>query len=1252
VILSTHDYLNTDGSRDSNGTAIWNGLVNDNCSIFLVLAGHNHAAAQRTDTNSCGDTVHQIMQNYQDEANGGNGYLRYYVFDPAADEVDVYTYSPTLDAYRTTPDEQFSFSYEMGGGPWAQVGTTQTVASGGTASVLWSGISGYGFEWYATVSDGSASTEGPHWTFSVPDTLPPVVATHEDVAVEATGPSGAVVTYTSPTATDDDPPNPAVTCLPASGSTFPMGDTTVTCSATDTAGNTGYSTFTVTVFEPGAFGLDLGSGSGYVSFGDPDKLDLAQFTIETWFKRTGAGTPYQTSGGTGGLAAAIPLVTHGASDTDGSALDANWMLVIDDTTGAIAADFEDMAAGENHAIVGTTPIPADGTWHHAAATYDGTTWHLYLDGVLEATLVVGEAPRSDSTDPSGLGAFLRTGGTPLGHFEGVLDEVRVWNYARSQAQIIADINHELTSGTGLVARWGMSEPVGATVGDSISPEADGTILGSGVSRVAGAPFDMVVDTPPDEPTLVSPPDGASGVSAPVTLSVIASDPDGGSLDVDFYGREVAGGGEPFTLAVIPDTQYYSASYPETFSAQTQWIVDQLSALNIVFVTHLGSMVSDPAVADQWLNADAAMSLLDGNVPYGVLPGNHDLYDLGEQFNSYFGPSRYAGQPWFGGSYEGIPDDYGSTNLNTWQTFEGAGMQFLILDLQHAASTAVLEWAADVIAAHPGYRVILSTHDYLNVDGTRDANGDRIWSELVYDNCSIFLVLSGHNQPAARRTDANACGYTVMQTLQSYREIGEGGMGYLRYYVFDPETDLVSVYTYSPTEDAYRTTDADQFSFSYDMSGVGPWTQVGTTQTVASGGTASVDWSGIGSGEYQWYAVVSDGSKTTEGPHWSFTASAAGGAPVVGIHPDITVMATDPSGALVTYTPPTATDDDPPNPVVTCDPASGSLFPVGDTTVTCSATDNDGLTGQSQFTVTVQAFGMLRVTTDEAVPSQILVDGAPRDTWGLTWLKLVPGDYEVSFTDVAGFTTPAPRVVTVDAWATTATTGLFAQRGYLRVVTSPAVASTILVDGVPRDDWGLWTDLPEASYEVCFGDVAGFDTPACQEVAVTPGNTTLVTGNFVANPAAPGPASDFGMLRVTTSPEVASQIVVDGVPRDTWGLNWLKLAPGDYVVSFSDVAGFTTPAPRVVTVTAGETAETEGLFVQRGYLHVTTSPAVASTILVDGLARNDWGMWTDLPAGSYQVCFGEVPGYVAPACDAGVLTAGGSLTITGTFNTVP
>jgi len=78
------------------------------------------------------------------------------------------------------------------------------------------------------------------------DTLAPTFAPPANITVPATSASGAFVTYTTPTATDPTPPV-TVSCSPVSGGTFPIGTTTVTCTAKDGAGNTGTGTFTVTV---------------------------------------------------------------------------------------------------------------------------------------------------------------------------------------------------------------------------------------------------------------------------------------------------------------------------------------------------------------------------------------------------------------------------------------------------------------------------------------------------------------------------------------------------------------------------------------------------------------------------------------------------------------------------------------------------------------------------------------------------------------------------------------------------------------------------------------------------------------------------------------------------------------------------------------------------------------------------------------------------------------------------------------------
>jgi hypothetical protein len=318
------------------------------------------------------------------------------------------------------------------------------------------------------------------------------------------------------------------------------------------------------------------------------------------------------------------------------------------------------------------------------------------------------------------------------------------------------------------------------------------------------------------------------------------------------------------------------------------------------------------------------------------------------------------------------------------------------------------------------------------------------------------------------------------------------------------------------------------------------------------------------------------------------------------------------------------------------------------TATLNANDPNGGSASSSTTISV-ATSFLRVTTNPAVPGKIIVDGVPRDEWGLAWMKIAPGTHTVSFGGLNGLGTPADQTVTVTAGATKEVVGNYAAYGYLRVITNPAVASTISVNGVPRDDWGMWTALPPGTYTMHFGAVAGFNPPADMSATVMAGSTTTITGDFVANPSAPGPdPSTYGLLRVTTNPATAAQILVNNVPRDDWGLAWVKLPPGTYTVSFGQGYGYTAPAPKTVTVTAGATATWDAPFVVHGSLRVTTSPALAATIFVDGVPRDDWGMWQSMPPGTYTVSFGSVPGYVTPASQTATVTANTLTTKTGTY----
>jgi hypothetical protein len=97
-----------------------------------------------------------------------------------------------------------------------------------------------------TAHDKAANQATATFTVSVRDTTAPTFSSAPaNVTREATGPDGAAVTYIDPSA--EDAVGATVTCTPASGSTFALGNSTVTCTARDAAGNQATTTFTVAV---------------------------------------------------------------------------------------------------------------------------------------------------------------------------------------------------------------------------------------------------------------------------------------------------------------------------------------------------------------------------------------------------------------------------------------------------------------------------------------------------------------------------------------------------------------------------------------------------------------------------------------------------------------------------------------------------------------------------------------------------------------------------------------------------------------------------------------------------------------------------------------------------------------------------------------------------------------------------------------------------------------------------------------------
>src|SRR5439155_245370 len=98
-------------------------------------------------------------------------------------------------------------------------------------------------------------------------------------------------------------------------------------------------------------------------------------------------------------------------------------------------------------------------------------------------------------EQAALGSALNSTGTASGFFAGGLDEARIWNYARTAAQIASGKDREIAAASGLLGRWSFNECCGQ-VPDSSGHTQNGTMFGSSWTWVAGGPLTGTANAAP------------------------------------------------------------------------------------------------------------------------------------------------------------------------------------------------------------------------------------------------------------------------------------------------------------------------------------------------------------------------------------------------------------------------------------------------------------------------------------------------------------------------------------------------------------------------------------------------------------------------------------------------------------------------------------------------------------------------------------------------------------------------------------
>ena len=150
----------------------------------------------------------------------------------------------------TVPGNLMAEATGPAGAPVTFMGSAQDTVSG-NLPVMFNPPSGSTFPLGATLVTATATDAAGNmaiatFTVNIADTTPPVLSGPGNLVAEASGPAGAAVNF-SGSAQDSVSGSLPMVFHPASGSVFPMGVTSVTGTATDAAGNTASTTFTVTV---------------------------------------------------------------------------------------------------------------------------------------------------------------------------------------------------------------------------------------------------------------------------------------------------------------------------------------------------------------------------------------------------------------------------------------------------------------------------------------------------------------------------------------------------------------------------------------------------------------------------------------------------------------------------------------------------------------------------------------------------------------------------------------------------------------------------------------------------------------------------------------------------------------------------------------------------------------------------------------------------------------------------------------------
>ncbi len=919
--------------------------------------------------------------------------------------------------------------------------------------------------------DAVGNAASASFAVAVRDSTPPVIAAHPDVTAAATGPGGSPVTYTTPLATDPDDAGLAVSCAPASGSTFGVGASRVTCRTQDPSGNPASTFFMVTVTDGSAPAVTThanltieatGPGGAVVTYAPPIAADFVDGAVAV----SCAPAPGST------FALGSTPVSCSAQDGAGNVGTSSFTVIVRDTTAPTVS---------THADVSAEASGASG----AAVTYALPAANDLVDG--NVSVSCAPAPGSNfafGSTPVVCSARDATGNAATSSFA-----VVVRDSAAPAIGAHANLIAEATGPSGATVAYPVptaSDVVEGSVSISCSPASGGT-FGVGSTLVTCSAHDSTGNSATSSFTITVRDTTAPSVSTPGGISTEASGPSGATVTFSVAGRDIVDGGVSTACAPatgstfgVGSTLVRCTARDATGNAGTasfSVVVQDTTAPTIIAHANVTAEATGPGGTNVTYAIPAASDLVDGGVAVACAPGSGSLFGLGSTVvtcsatdtagnvatSSFTVVVQDTTTPFIAGHTNVVVEATGSSGAllsysspSATDLVDGSVTVTCSLSSGHIfplGSTVVTCSSRDAAgnSASSSFTVDVrdTTAPTLRMPGgiTVDATGPL--GALVSFAASADDLLDGAVPvsclPASRTTFA--LGSTVV-TCSARDSAGNVALGSFTVRVVDvtPPTVANNGVLIAEATGANGTVVTYSLPSATDLVSGG----VSVSCALASGSVFPI-------GTTLVTCTAQDGAGNTGTS--SFTVSVRDTtAPTVASHANLTVEATGSTGATVTYSSPVATDLVDGNVSIICAPASGSTFALGSTSVRCSATDTAGNVDSSSFTVlvrdsiapaitahadvTVEATGFSGATIAYTVPgASDLVDGSV----AVSCVPAFPRSFALGSTlvtcstrDTAGNAATSSFTVTVRD----TTAPVFAAHGNLTVEATSSVGATV------------------------------------------------------------------------------------------------------------------------------------------------------------------------------------------------------------------